>query len=164
MEKFVLDSPALENAVKQHDYGKHEKRTKGDCFLDDPNIEDGYSGFFLVGFDGQKFSVVDGENPDSGTAGWFYINGEIRSCKSQKGITPKDGWLCLKATAAGTGGEFEILTDIPSKPEKAGKPDYHPIAKITKAGESWSFRQISRWEIPQLWTFEDCESEEKNGD
>lgn len=123
----------------------------GDC---------GYDGFFAVQFDGETFSVVDGGDPDSSIAGYYYFNGQSRSARKSTGISPAVGWLCLKDNRISSGGTFEIYTGgIPNKPEKKDEDDYHPIALITKKGESWSFRQISKWEIPQLWTFEDCEDD-----
>ena len=120
----------------------------------------GYDGFFAVQFDGKTLSVVDGGDPNSGTAGWYYMNGDIRHIKKTTGIALKAGWLCLKDYRVNTTGEFEIVDTIPNKPETVGKADYHPIALVTKSGDAWSVRQISKWQIPQLWTFEDCDSEE----
>lgn len=119
-----------------------------------------YDGMFAVQFDGKTLSVVDGGDPNSGTAGWYYMNGNSRHIKKTTGIALKAGWLCLKDYRVNTTGEFEIIDTIPNKPETAGKADYHPIALITKSGDAWSVRQISKWQIPQLWTFEDCDSEE----
>ena len=118
----------------------------------------GYDGFFAVQFDGETFSVVDGGDPDSSIAGYYYFNGQSRSARKFTGIAPAVGWLCLKDNRISSGGTFEIYTGgLPNKPEEKDGDDYHPIALIAKKGESWSFRQISKWEIPQLWTFEDCE-------
>lgn len=128
----------------------------------DPSLQ--YRGYYAVEYDGKTISVFDGGAPDSGIAGYFYMNGELRDAKSAHGITPKTGFLCLKNGWSELHGSFEILERIPSKPSLYGKPDYHPIAIIKQAGTSFSVRQISKWEIPQLWTFAECETEEDNGE
>lgn len=160
-EKFLLDSPILEAAARYKSHTKYPKKIPGRSSLQEMYIPAGYDGFFAVSMTDGKLSVTDGGNPDSGTAGYFYINGERKSAQKTVGISPSAGWLCLKADRIGRHGTFEIIDEIPSKPEKTGSYDYHPIAQIQKNGDVFSVRQISKWEIPQLWTFEDCESEEE---
>lgn len=115
-----------------------------------------YNGPFAVRFDGKTVSVINGEDPESAFAGYYYMNGEFREAKSKAGITPAAGYLCLKDWNISSENDYEIKLTVPSKPIKDGDPDYHPIARITRNGDTWSFRQVSKWEIPQLWTFEDC--------
>jgi hypothetical protein len=119
-----------------------------------------YDGFFAVGLADGKFSVFDGGDPQSSTAGYYFFNGESRWARKATGIAPAEGWLCLKDRISGSHGDYEIVATIPSKPTVYGSDDYHPLAYIKKVGESWTFRQVSKWEFPQLWSFEDCESEE----
>lgn len=151
----------LSNGVTNVDLTPAQKVSNRQEIISSPKKNVVYDGFFAVQFNGKEISVIDGGDLDSETAGYFYMNGEIKSAKKQKGLTPKSGWLCLKADRIGRHGTFEIIDEIPSKPEKTGSYDYHPIAQIQKNGDVFSVRQISKWEIPQLWTFEDCESEEE---
>lgn len=162
-EKFVLDSPILEAAARHISKTNYPNKIEGRNCLQEGYIIAAYDGFFAVSMTDGKLSVTDGGDPESSTAGYFYFNGEIKKAQKQTGLTPKAGWLCLKADRVGRHGTFEIIDEIPSKPEKTGSYDYHPIAQIKKNGETFSVRQVSKWEIPQMWLFEDCESE-KDGE
>jgi hypothetical protein len=155
-DRFLLDSPAIEAAVKFRGETLYPSRRPGKNSLNEEYSPGAYDGYFLVVFENDTLSVVDGGAPEEGTAGRYYMNGYIRTAKRQAGIKPSAGWLCLRAWAANK-SEFSIISAIPNKPEKEGEPDCHPIAYISQKNGVWSVRQISKWEIPQLWTFENCE-------
>lgn len=156
-DKFVLASPALDHAVRQRNSARYPDKPKANSSLKEPwESPGGYDGFFAVLFDGKTFSVVDGGDPESGNAGYCWVDGTSRSVSSASGVQPKEGFLCIKAYHIGQDCTFEIVDQFPSKPEKIGDPDYHPLAIVKKVGEQWTFRQISKWELPQLWIFADC--------
>jgi hypothetical protein len=162
MEKFVLDSPTLEEAVKLRSTTNYPPRRPGRSSLKEVSFQGGYDGYFAVQFDGETFSVVDGGAPESGTAGYCWVNGEARTVASAKNIKPKNGFLSIKATHNSEKCSFEIVDKFPSKPESIEKPDYYPIAAIEQRSSQWTFRQIIKWEIPQLWIFADCEDESES--
>ena len=120
----------------------------------------GYDGMFAVKMDGDTITVCDGGDPDSGTAGYYYFNGNLRHANSAVGIQPSVGWLCLKDSMLGQSGSFEIVTMLSSKPTGEDTTDYHPLARISKNGETWAIRQVLKWQIPQMWAFASCDTQE----
>jgi hypothetical protein len=150
----------LSNGVTNVDLTASIKTSKKQEIISSSKKNVVYDGFFAVVVADEKISVIDGSDPSSETAGYYYINGKRRLAKKTSGIALKTGWLCLKDSNIGQNGEFEIVDTVPSKPETTGGYDYHAIAYISKNGDAFSIRQVSKWETPQLWTFEDCDSEE----
>lgn len=125
-------------------------------FLDQSSV---YRGPMAARFDGESFSVINGLLPESSGAGYFFINGDSKEAETKHGITPKAGWLCLKGDLISTSGTFEITDNIlPQNKQSSGKSyDHHPIAFVKQIAGKWAFIQYTRWEIPQLWIFEDCD-------
>lgn len=160
-DRFLLDSPAIEKAVAFHNSADYPPRKPGKNFLDDvPAAGGGYDGMFAVSLVGDTITVCDGGDPDSGTAGYYYFNGNLRHANSAVGIQPSVGWLCLKDSMLGQSGSFEIVTTLSSKPTGEDTTDYHPLARIDKNGEAWAIRQILKWQIPQMWAFASCDTQE----
>lgn len=129
-------------------------------YLDQNNV---YRGPFAVRFDGSSLSVIDGRDPEGPNSGTYWINGNFLSARKRAGITPSLGYLCLTASAAASGPNdalFEVADD-PSFPGKSGEKAKYPIAEIQRDSNGrFLIFQLTRWTIPQLWTFEDCETEE----
>lgn len=127
---------------------------------DSPVQNSAYNGMFAVSLVGDTITVCDGGDPDSGTAGYYYFNGNLRHANSAVGIQPSVGWLCLKDSMLGQSGSFEIVTMLSSKPTGEDTTDYHPLARIDKNGETWAIRQVLKWQIPQMWAFASCDTQE----
>lgn len=122
-----------------------------------------YRGPFAVEYDGRTLSVFNGADPDSGSAGFFLLNGQYRWADSAFGISLSGiatGWLFLCGNQISQKGTFALETHLPALPTTTGGDAYHPLAAIKKSGDNYTVCQISKWEIPHLWTFWDCEENE----
>ena len=123
-----------------------------------------YRGPFAVEYDGRTLSVFNGADPEDIDAGFFVMNGVYRWAGSAFGISLDNvdllGWLCLRCDDLQRKGTFSVETLLHPFPEHLDGDAYHPLAAIKKSGDNYTVRQISKWEIPHLWVFWDCDKNE----
>lgn len=130
----------------------NEKEKLALVFLDQQCV---YRGPLAVRSDGETLSVINGCDMENGSAGNVFVNGTFYAVPKAAGIQPRNGFLCVSCT--GTKNDVRFEFGSPEFPETDGKRALYPLAEVKQGSDGkWGFVQLSKWHIPELWTFEEC--------